>query len=377
MIKGSRRSRRGWRAGVGVSLALVLVAAACGGDDSSDTPDTTDAAATTVAGGATTTAADTTVAEVATTAPDAALDPFPVEVEHEFGTTVIDAEPTRVVSVGYTEQDVLLSVGVVPLAVTEWYGEQPYATWPWAQDELGDATPMVLSSTDGFEYEKIAALQPDLIVGTNAGIDAETYQQLAAIAPTIAQPKGEADWFSPWADQARLIGAALGRSAQMDAVIADIDAQFAAAAAEHPEFAGTKVVFLQNAIYDGSAIAYQDGLSTDFLTDLGFVVPSEIDAYETDGGQAYIPLENLSVLDAADVLLWATEAPADRTALETEPLYNALEEVQEGRLVFTDGLTAGALYFTSPLSLPFVLEQIVPALASTLAGDGPAVIAAG
>jgi iron complex transport system substrate-binding protein len=43
--------------------------------------------------------------------------------------------------------------------------------------------------------------------------------------------------------------------------------------------------------------------------------------------------------------------------------------------VFTDGITAGAIYFTSPLSLPFVLEQLVPAMASTIAGEGPATIA--
>ena len=44
--------------------------------------------------------------------------------------------------------------------------------------------------------------------------------------------------------------------------------------------------------------------------------------------------------------------------------------------MFTDGVTAGAIYFTSPLSLPFVLEHLVPALASTIAGNGPATIEA-
>ena len=42
--------------------------------------------------------------------------------------------------------------------------------WPWAQDELGDAKPTVLSNADGFQFEKIAALRPDLIIGTNAGM---------------------------------------------------------------------------------------------------------------------------------------------------------------------------------------------------------------
>jgi iron complex transport system substrate-binding protein len=55
----------------------------------------------------------------------------------------------------------------------------------------------------------------------------------------------------------------------------------------------------------------------------------------------------------------------------------ALEEVRDGKLVFTDGVTAGAIYFTSPLSLPYVLEQLVPAMASTIAGEGPATISAG
>jgi iron complex transport system substrate-binding protein len=161
----------------------------------------------------------------------------------------------------------------------------------------------------------------------------------------------------------------------MEEIITDLEDRFAEARAAHPEFEGASIVFLQNAIYDGNAIAYQEGLSTKFLTDLGFTIPQSLDAFATDG-QAQIPLEQLSVLNEAEVLLWATESPDDRTALEAEPLYTALEEVQDGRLVFTDAVTAGAIYFTSPLSLSLVLDQLVPALASTLAGEGPAQVEA-
>jgi iron complex transport system substrate-binding protein len=339
---------------LGAFVTLALLVAACGDDGDADTGDTS-----------TTTEADTG----SNPSEDGA---FPVSVEHALGTTVIETEPTRVVTVGVTEQDTVLALGVVPVGVTEWYGDQPFATWPWAQDELGDAEPVVLSTSDGLDYETIASLDPDLIIGTNAGLDDESYELLTDIAPTIAHPKDAALYFSPWDDQARLIGQALGRAEQVEAVIADIERQFADAAAEHPEFEGVAVAFLQNAFYDGSAIAYQEGLSTAFLTDLGFAIPSELDAFESEGGQAYIPLEQLDVLDAADVLLWATEAPEDRTALEAEPLYTNLAAVKAGKLVFTDGLAAGAIYFTSPLSLPFVLEHLVPALASTIAGNGPA-----
>ncbi len=62
--------------------------------------------------------------------------------------------------------------------------------------------------------------------------------------------------------------------------------QFTAAAEAHPEFAGEKAIFLQGAFYDGAAIASQAALTTDFLTDLGFVVPTEINAYVREGEQA-------------------------------------------------------------------------------------------
>ena len=64
--------------------------------------------------------------------PSSAPASFPTTITHAFGQTVVEAQPTRVVSVGVTEHDFLLALGVVPVAVTDWYGDQPYATWPWA-----------------------------------------------------------------------------------------------------------------------------------------------------------------------------------------------------------------------------------------------------
>ena len=307
-----------------------------------------------------------------TTAPGAAPQAaFPVSVEHEFGTTTVPAAPQRVVSAGYTEQDTLLALGVTPVAVTDWYGDQPYATWPWAKEQLGSATPTVLTAKDGPDYEKIAAQRPDLIVATNAGLDREQYDRLAAIAPTVAQPKGGSAWFAPWDAQTRLIGAAIGKPDQANALVDGIKKRFADTAAAHPGFAGTPAIFLQAPFYDGSAIAYQNGLSTEFLTDLGFTVPAEIDRFapEGDSTQAYIPIENLGVLNAGRVLIWATEDASARTELEAQPLYRTLTPVQNGNLVFTDATLAGAIYFSSPLSLPYVLDHLVPRLDAALAGN--------
>jgi len=300
---------------------------------------------------------------------------FPVTVEHAYGETEISEQPQRVVTVGYTEQDTLWALGIEPVGVTEWYGGYDFASWPWADEARGDSEPEVLGTSDGPDFEAIALLDPDLIIGTNAGMTEEDFDRLSDIAPTIAHSGDYSMYFEPWDVQTLQIGKAVGRTEDAQKLVDDIDAQFAEAAEAHPEFAGASVVFLQNAIYDGAAIAYQDGLSTDFLTDLGFSIPSEIDAYapeDESGGQAYIPVENLDVLNAADVLIWGTESDDDITALEGEPFVAAIEAMKRGSVVYTDGVTAGAIYFTSPLSLPYVIDALVPALADAIAGNGPA-----
>lgn len=291
----------------------------------------------------------------------------PVTVKHALGSTVIAKRPTRVVSAGLTEQDFLLALGVTPIAVTDWYGDQPYATWPWARSALGSAKPVVLNTDDGLQFTRIAQLKPDLIVACNASLTAADYAKLSKIAPTVAHSSKQAV-FEPWTMTLQTIGAAVGEPAKATALRTKIEKQYSDAAAANPQFKGKNAVFLQNAVYDGNLIAYQAGLSTDFLTDLGFVVPKDIDRYAKEAAQAYIPVERISVLNAADVLVWGTEKDSDRTALEKVPGFTSLKAVKAGRSIYTGGELAGAIYFASPLSLPYVADKLVPQLSKVLPG---------
>lgn len=78
-------------------------------------------------------------------------------------------------------------------------------------------------------------------------------------------------------------------------------------------------------------------------------------------------MEKISVLNAADVLIWATEKDADRVVLEKVPGFKSLIAVQAGRSIYTGGELAGAIYFASPLSLPYVVDKLVPMLAGAFA----------
>lgn len=299
----------------------------------------------------------------------APTDTFPITVEHEFGSTTVESEPKRVVSVGYTEQDILLQLGIKPVGVTEWYGEQPYATWPWAQPLLGDDKPEVLSVTDGFEYEKIAGLSPDLIIGTNAGMTQDDYDKLTQIAPTVASVKGASSFFSNWQAQTRLIADAVGRSAAGDKIVTDVEDAYAKAREEHSDFEGKSATFTQGEPYDGSLYTYPAGLNTDFFTDLGFVMKPGLEKFAPEpDSQALISAENTDLIDA-DVALFATETQEGFDALQKFGTVANLNAVKEKRAVYTDATLSGAIYFLTPLSHMYILDNLVPLLDAAVKGE--------
>jgi iron complex transport system substrate-binding protein len=292
---------------------------------------------------------------------------FPVQLDHKFGSTVVTATPERIACVGLTEHDAVLAVGMAPVAVTEWFGEFPSATWPWAQDKLGGAEPVVLSYADGIQIERVAEVAPDLILGTNAGLNKGTYKKLSSIAPTLAQSGDYTDYFEPWKVQTTAIGKALGKDEEMQTLIQGVDDTFAAARAEHPEFEGKNVFLMAPDFFDGQIFVYQEGLSTQFLLDLGLKIPDVVKDYATDPSTAYIPKEDLvDVLEVGDVVIWATYD--DGAALRKDPIVKRLRSTRENRNLFTGLELTGAMNFTTVLSLPFVAEKLVPQLAEILGG---------
>jgi iron complex transport system substrate-binding protein len=298
-------------------------------------------------------------------------DSFPAVVEHKFGTTTVDERPERVVSVGLTEHDVLLQLGVTPVAVTEWYGEKPYATWPWAEDLLGDAEPEVLSTSDGLEFERIAELEPDLIVGTNAGLTERDYELLSEIAPTVTSVEGSTQYFSSWQDQTLQIARALGREADGQALVDGVEESYRQVAEAHPEWQGLTATFSQGGPSDGQLYVYPDGLNTDFLTELGFEMTEGLEGYAPDAGsQALISGENVGLLEA-DVIVWATESVDMFDELQAFATVGDLPAVREGRSVYTDETLAGAIYFLTPLSLEYLLDRLTPLLESAVSGEAP------
>ncbi|WP_149359636.1 iron-siderophore ABC transporter substrate-binding protein [Lolliginicoccus suaedae] len=285
-------------------------------------------------------------------------------IEHAHGVTQVPADPQRVVTLGFSDHDVLLALGLAPVGLRDWYGDHPNGVWPWAQDELGDARPHVLRGED-ISFEEVAALEPDLILALYANLDEDQYNTLSAIASTIAQSGEHAAYATPWQEMTRTAGRAIGRQEAAEARIREVEERFARARDENPSFASTELVYA--GAYGAGQVYVESARSTRFglLKALGFQTAPEIEALvASDSFSADISDENLGVLDQG-VLFWELGAAAGmREAIEAKPTYQLLDVVKDERVVYVDDpLLAGALAHATVLSLPMVLDRIVPMLA--------------
>ncbi|MCZ4562463.1 ABC transporter substrate-binding protein [Rhodococcus sp. IEGM 1401] len=290
-------------------------------------------------------------------------DGFPVTVDHRFGETVIDTEPTRVVTIGFNEQDFALALGVKPVA-TRGNLSYDYRQRPWAQEALGGTEIPEVGSTD-LNLEQIAAQAPDLILGPYSFIDQGQYDQLSGMAPTIADIGGyENVPAATWQQEFAVVGEALGKQQEAQDQTSTLEQKFADTEAENPQFTG-KSLSLAFVMDDGSYLLLgRDDIRALFFTDLGFEIP---DASET------ISPENLDRLDT-DVLVIAGQS---REQLQANPIIAALDVVEQDRTVYIGSFSTdlpSALGYSSPLSLDYAIDGFTPMLAAATDDDPSTVV---
>jgi iron complex transport system substrate-binding protein len=288
-------------------------------------------------------------------------------VQHKYGTTQVPAAPKRVVSLGYTDQDALLALGVVPVAIREFTGEQPSATWPWARDKLNGAQPQVLPLA-GPSTESIAALQPDLIVGISAGLTQAQYDEYSRIAPTIAAPAGFADYGVPWETATTLTGQAVGKSAEAEKLVSDLEARISQTRQQFPRLQGKTIAsVLPSTEAGGGFFVYgpQD-LRSRFFASLGMKGVPALDRVAGDKFYGQFSAEQLGVLNTADVVALIPTSPSQVAPFTAQPGWQNLNAVKAGKAQVFQGETAAALTFNSVLSIPAALDTVPQQLAAAV-----------
>ena len=322
-------------AGIGVGLGLT----ACGSDDETDTPSGPATGAS-----------------------------FPARVKHKFGTTVVERAPERVGTYGGGDVDTLLALGVPPLLVPDidprWKAQGGVA--PWSRDRLKGAKPVVASNQE-LQFERIASVRPDLITAVEYDMKRADYDKLTDLAPTVPPPAGFAPYTVPWDTMAVQVGSGLGRKQEAEKLVEDARAQIAQAGKDNPQFAGSKVMLVDPDEDGGVYIFAPNDVRSRFLGDLGFEMPPEIEKLFGDQFYAQISAERLDLLDTADALVFVATRKPQTKATTGSRIYKNLRNVRENRVVTIDDPDlAIAMSYSSVLSIPFQLGEVVPPLRAAL-----------
>ncbi|MGW4200673.1 ABC transporter substrate-binding protein [Streptomyces sp. NPDC004726] len=147
-------------------------------------------------------------AKTAAMGTDAAPGQFPRTVTHALGKTELKAAPKRVVVLDVGELDNVASLGVQPVGYAPTEGDDGIPGYLKAT--VGN--PKSVGTINNLNLEAIAALKPDLILGSQLRA-ADRYKELSAIAPTVFSIR---PGFT-WKENYLLNAAALDKSAEAKA----------------------------------------------------------------------------------------------------------------------------------------------------------------
>ena len=299
-------------------------------------------------------------------------DAFPVTIEHVHGSTTVEKAPTRVATLGWSDQDFALALGVAPVgAVKITWGGNAQGSTPWYDaklTEVGASPPTRYSDADGAPVEEIAKLAPDLILATNSGITKDEYTKLSKIAPVVAYP--DAAWGTAWQTSLDLVAKALGRTSQAATIKQETEASIAAAATKYPQTQGKTFIFGSLTPTDTSSISYYTPLDNRprLLADLGMENAPVIEELSEGSTEFFKTLsaEQAGTLDA-DVFVTYTEASGEMQKYLEDPLLSQIPAFASGGWVdASDKTDSLGLSAPSPLAIPWAMDRFVPLVAAAV-----------
>ncbi len=282
-------------------------------------------------------------------------------IAHAYGETVVGPAPVRIVALGNQWLDAVQALGVTPVGYIDNVAIGSSSTPPWEPESLKSAKAL---DSGGDIVEQVAALAPDLILAEPFLADRPTYDKLTKIAPTLPGLVDGA--LTPWQDQVTALGKVLGKQDAAAEVIGKVDGKLDALAAQHPGLRGK--TFASTYLASPTQLMVLNSTndaSTNLFTRLGMGIPANIKALPATMGRAALSPERTDEL-TADLLL-AGHANGLEEKYRQLPGYDNLPAVRKQAVVFLDFTDISAINQPTPLSMPYVLDKLTPALTAAAA----------
>lgn len=284
---------------------------------------------------------------------------FPQTIVHERGEATLETQPKRIVALEWTYVEDLLALGIQPVGVADIAGFQDWVRVPVALD------PAVVDVGLRGEpsIEKIAALNPDLIIGLYSTTEAN-FAELNAIAPTLVFNPYPSDQSLSQYDEMRqtlgTIARATGRESEAAAALERMEATFAEVRASLAEAGLAGQPFVLSQAWTGASAASvrlftENAMATEIIKQLG-LEPAWSDPVFQEYGFSSVGVEALAQLSAETHYFYVVQAddnPFESAAVK--PLWDQLPFVKAGN---AHALGGDTWLFGGPLSAELLATKI-------------------
>ncbi len=288
---------------------------------------------------------------------------YPQTIDSPFGSAEIPSLPRRSPS------------SARPISTSPWPSAShpsspPPQTVPtgsaWAQQAIDDkrlSAPDTFDAGGGPDITAIERAQPDIILATGLEDAGDRFDELSAIAPVVASAPD-----ATWTDRTAAVATALDRADEAKTVVIDVDAHAPDIADSHLEFEDTTYTL---ADVQKSSIDYlsYDGSDDSFFTGLGLlsapaaakytaakhtVKKSKVDTLDADVLFIHFPSSGKGLLDESDL---------------SDPFYREVKVIRGKHYTVLDDDEFTALTNLSPLSYPWLLDELPDAIGKAEQGE--------
>lgn len=280
-------------------------------------------------------------------------------ITHTLGDTDIPDDVKKIVVLEWTYAEDLLALGVQPAGVADIKGFQ---NWYGALEQQLDGSVVDVGTRQEPSIETIMSLDPDLIIGVKFRHEA-IYDQLSDIAPTLIfnpyPEEGQGDQFAEMEGTLKLIAEAIGKQAEGEKVLADLNAALEAnkAKIEASGKGNHEIVLTQAWSTDGVAsfrLFTDNSMAMAILNKIGLVNAHKDESFQIYG-YSETSLEGLTKIQHASLLYTiGAEDTIFSELLPSNEVYKELQFVKENRVYDLDGIWP----FGGPLSAEKLSDKV-------------------
>lgn len=248
-----------------------------------------------------------------------------ITVKHKLGETKIEKNPEKIVVFDFGILDSLDALGIDITAL-------PKATIPSYLEKFKDKKYINVGSLKEPDFEKIAEINPDLIVVSARQM--ELYDEFTKIGPTLYMELDTAHYMESFKENMKTIGKIFEKEQEIEEKLAAIDERIAAVKEKAKETKGKALIILAN---EGNISAYGPGSRFGLIHDeFGIPAADENIAVSTHGqniSPEYIAEKNPDYLFVIDRGAAITNQSSAEEIVETKLVKNTTA-YKNGNIVY-------------------------------------------